>query len=105
MRVRYIAVVLVIGAYSSWAAGSLVAAYITTFGCLILYALRSLEGNLVQCKDELERLNSHPGLNVRPGVAQDPKSEYYRKDKTGWSTFDHVMAQKPDSATTASPAT
>ncbi|MGY4288904.1 hypothetical protein ACVWXO_008124 [Bradyrhizobium sp. LM2.7] len=43
MRVRWIALVFVIGAYFAWRDTSSIEAYATVFGCLLLYSLRAVE--------------------------------------------------------------
>lgn len=48
MRVRWILVALAIGIYFAWRSDNLMAAYFTSFGCMILYALRKIEGRLIK---------------------------------------------------------
>ena len=56
MRVRWIAVVFIIGAYFAWRDMSSIEAYATAFGCLLLYSLRVVEVRIERIEGKMSDL-------------------------------------------------
>jgi hypothetical protein len=57
MRIRWIALVWIAGIVVAWRYDNLSAGFVATFGCLIVFALRAIEGNVAGCRDELSMFN------------------------------------------------
>jgi hypothetical protein len=73
MRVRWIAVTFAIGMFFAWRHQSWLEAYITTFFCLLLWALRRLEGEIRRLREAIEAPR-YGGWILRDG----PDSTYKR---------------------------
>jgi hypothetical protein len=66
MRVRWIAVSLLVGIYLSWHFQSLIGAYVTILGNMMLYSQRRIEAELKQLRERTALLSSVPDAAFEP---------------------------------------
>lgn len=63
MRVRWIAVAFFVGSFFAWTHASTVEGYLTVGGCLFLWAIRSLEGEVRRLWEATEKARfPDPGI-------------------------------------------
>jgi hypothetical protein len=94
MRVRYIAVLFLIGIFIAWHQQSITGAYITIFGCMALYCIRRFEFKMSRIEQVSTRLPNQLDAVVsqmlseirRTRLAYPSRSSHiYQGDhQTGW---------------------
>jgi hypothetical protein len=83
MRVRWIALAFVAGILASWSYGNLTTAFVSTLGCMALYAMRRIEG-------EIRRLREHlapSSVSIPSSIPEAAFSRLLRNGKNTRSTF------------------